>query len=128
MARKKGTHFFLICLGLTLVLFLTLLSCRKKPKKTPDFFNLIEDFHVAKTVKQTDKIDFRKKSARDFLLNGWSKTEVKGTWADSLTSELKFYTFFVPKDLKTQLKCSPFSYPGSPPQYITLFLNKNYID
>jgi len=128
MARKKEVHFFLICLGLTLTLFLTLSSCRKQPKKTPDFFNLIEDFHVAKTVKQTDKIDFRKKSVRDFLLNGWSKTEGKGTWADSLTSELKFYTFFAPKDLKVQLNCSPFSYPGSPPQYITLFLNKNYID
>jgi len=121
--RRKGVIFLLVCF----ILVLCFLRCKKEEKRTSIIYDLIEDFEAAEVIQETDQINFRDKKVNPLLLKGWSSVEKTGTWATALSSELRFYTFFPHKDQRIILKCSPFSYPNSPAQYMTLSLNKNHV-
>jgi len=119
---KKSFIFSIIFL----VSILNFQSCSKK-EEVLDSYDLIEDFEVAEIVEETQRIDFTKESTQKLLLKGWSKVEKAGTWATSLSSDLRFYTFLPPRDQRIVFECYPFSYPNSPKQSLKLFLNGNYI-
>ena len=115
---KKNRYSCTLSFFLIIFHFFTL-SCHKKIKESLTL-DLLAYFEAAEVIEETQRIDFSDKKTYDFLLKGWSNIEKGGTWATSITSELKFYTFFPDNDQRIVLKCSPFSYPNSPHQFLNL--------
>jgi len=120
---RKSFIFYIVFL----IFILCFQSCTKEEKQALSSFDLIDNFEVAEILEETQRIDFSKESTQKLLLKGWSKAEKAGTWAISLSSDLIFYKFFPPRDQRIVIECYPFSYPDSPEQYLTLYLNGNYI-
>lgn len=119
---RKNPKFFPHAL-IFLILCLPLLTCKQNKERVS--FDLIENFSVADKIGETRSLDFREDKTLKFLGRGWSKAPKGGVWANSLLSELRFYTFFPDEDHRGVFTCVPFSFPQAPQQTIDLYLNGN---
>ncbi|MFC2169722.1 sulfatase [Acidobacteriota bacterium] len=124
--RKPKTAYFLFFLFFWAGL--CFLGCKKKEEGRSVTFDLVRNFNEADVLQETNTIHFGDKNSGRFLLNGWSNIEKNGTWADSLTSTLKFFTYLPSSDRRIAIECFPYSFPGSPPQVMELHLNENRVD
>ena len=96
------------------------------PERQP-LLDLVALFDVARVEVETSTIEFATPEGRRHLIKGWSLTRPKQgngsfVWTEGDRASLWFQVGAV-RDLKLELVCRRFRYPGAPRQYIDLFLS-----
>ncbi len=130
---KKENRKYLWSLVLFLLLFPLFKGCAREVDvhKYPVIYDLARNFHLADVYQEVRLIKFGTPAARQYMRTGWSIDE-KGSsnipfvWATGTSSLLEVY-FSVPREISLRFRCSPFTFPNSPPQKITIRLNERVL-
>jgi len=89
-------------------------------------FDLLADLSIALGEQEVERIEFGNPGARSHLVSGWGKDEhdeVRGyVWGLGAVSHLHFFAVDS-VDLELAFEVRTFSFPGAPPQGITVELN-----
>ncbi len=111
-------------------LALTLAACSPEhapPQRVAAVHNLVTELPAAELHREVGTIDFGTAAARPFLMEGWYSNEGGGhrptiVWSRGRVSALEFW-LATPREIRADLRCSPFDPQDGRPQVVTVELN-----
>jgi arylsulfatase A-like enzyme len=111
-------------------LALTLAACSPRhtpPQRVAAVHNLVTELPAAELHREVGTIDFGTAEARPFLTEGWYSNEGGGrrptiVWSRGRESALEFW-LATPREIRADLRCSPFDPQDGQPQVVTVELN-----
>lgn len=112
-------------------LALTLAACSPEhapPRQVAAVHHLVAELPAAELHREVGTLDFGTAEARPFLMEGWYPNEGgRGgrptiVWSRGRTSALEFW-LATPREIRADLRCSPFDPQDGQPQVVTVELN-----